>query len=95
MIAITVAYAAPDRQMEIPLIVEENCTIALAVRRSGLLQAFPEIQLSRATVGVYGKRVLWDDLVRAGYRIEVYRPLQIDPKQARLEKVNEHRWCNG
>ena len=43
MISICVAYAKPAQQVEIPLEVEENCTVALAIRRSGILALFPEI----------------------------------------------------
>ena len=84
MITITVAYAIPHRQVEISLSVSENCTVALAIQRSGLLQQFPEIRLGRVAVGIYGERVALDDLVHEGDRVEIYRPLQRNPRQARL-----------
>lgn len=88
---ILVAYATPDRQIEIPLSVEESCTIAMAIRRSGILEQFPEIQLSSANVGIYSRKVALDALVHAGDRIEIYRPLQIDPKEARRLRVKRSR----
>ena len=84
MIHIIVAYATPTKQVEIPVEVEENCTVALAIQRSGVLQQFPDINLAQATVGIYSKRVALDAGLRDGDRIEIYRPLKIDPKQARL-----------
>lgn len=84
MIHILVAYATPDKQLEIPLEVEENCTVALAIQRSGILPLFPEIKLGEASVGIYSKKVALDTGLREGDRIEIYRPLKIDPKQARL-----------
>ena len=82
-IEISVAYATPERQIEIPLQVEESCTVAIAIRRSGILEQFPEIDLSTAVVGVFSRKVILDALVKAGDRVEIYRPLQIDPKEAR------------
>lgn len=84
MINVSVIYAQCDRQVEIPLLIEENCTIAVAVQRSGILQQFPEIEIGRTALGVFGCRAAWDDLLKENDRIEIYRPLQMDPKQARL-----------
>ena len=86
MLEIMVAYATPQRQIEIPIQVEESCTVALAIQRSGLLQQFPEIQLSEAVVGMDSRRVKLDDLVQNNGRVEIYRPLIIDPKEARLAR---------
>ncbi len=84
MINVSVIYAHPDRQIEIALLIEENCTIAVAVQRSGILQQFPEIVIGRTPLGIFGCRAAWDDLLKENDRIEIYRPLQIDPKQARV-----------
>lgn len=84
MIWISVAYATPEKQIEIPLIVEESCTVALAIKRSGILQKFLEIDLATAIVGIYSKRTVLEANLRDGDRIEIYRPLCIDPKAARL-----------
>lgn len=97
MISITVVYANIQRQVEVELQVEENCTIAIAIQRSGLLKQFPEIKLNKAVVGIFNKKAALDDLVKAGDRVEIYRPLIIDPKQARLlrAKINARRSYNG
>ncbi|MFW0088637.1 MAG: RnfH family protein [Coxiella endosymbiont of Haemaphysalis qinghaiensis] len=84
MITINVCYAMPKKQVEICLEVEENCTIAIAIKRSGILQKFPEINLTRARVGIYGKINSLEASVRDGDRIEIYRSLLIEPKKARL-----------
>ncbi|OGO95212.1 MAG: RnfH family protein [Coxiella sp. RIFCSPHIGHO2_12_FULL_42_15] len=80
---VTVAYATPDQQIEIPLVVEVNCTVALAIQRSAILPRFPEIQYPQVSVGIFSKLVSLDARLHAGDRIEIYRPLKIDPKQAR------------
>lgn len=92
MITITVAYATPQRQIEIPLTVEENCTLALAIQRSGILKIFPEIKLGRDRVGILGKKKALDEIIQNGDRVEIYRSLKMDPKQARLARVKTS--CN-
>ncbi len=91
MIHVIVAYATPKKQIEIPLNVEENCTVALAIQRSGILQLFPDIKLAEARVGIYSKKVALDDGLRDGDRIEIYRSLKIDPKQARLLRAKRNK----
>ena len=87
MIAITVAYATLEKQVEIPLNVAENCTVARAIALSGIVVEFPEINLSETNVGVFGKCVAPDSIVKSGDRIEIYRTLQKDPKELRRTKV--------
>lgn len=89
MITVHVCYARPDKQCELPVTVAENCTVALAIRRSNILDEFPEIDLPNAKVGIYSKKVALDAPLRDGDRIEIYRPLQLDPKQARLLRAKK------
>lgn len=89
MIRITVAYATPEKQVEIPLTVEENCTIALAIARSAILTQFPEIKLSENKVGIYGKLATLDTTVKNNDRVEIYRALTIDPKELRRLKAKK------
>lgn len=88
-IHILVAYATPKEQVECGLEVEPNCTVAMAIRRSGILQRFPEIDWPNVEVGIYSKKVLLDARLNDGDRIELYRPLTLDPKQARLKRVKK------
>jgi putative ubiquitin-RnfH superfamily antitoxin RatB of RatAB toxin-antitoxin module len=83
MMEVCVAYATPTQQVEIPIQVEENCILVAAVRRSGILDLFPEIKLAEAIVGVHGVIVAMDASLKGGDRIEIYRPLKLDPKQSR------------
>ena len=91
MISVIVAYATPDQQLEIPLEVEESCTVVIAIKRSGILKRFPEINLAEVQVGIFSKRVTLDANLRDGDRVEIYRPLVIDPKQARLLRAKRVR----
>jgi len=86
MISIIVAYTTPEKQVQIPLSVEENCTVELAIKRSKIMEQFPEIKLANIRVGIYSQPVKLDSNLQAGDRIEIYRPLTIDPKELRRLK---------
>lgn len=83
MIQIKVIYATSEQQTELPLSVAANCTVAQAIRRSGMLEQFPELNFAEMTVGIYGRKVALDASLCDGDRVEIYRPLEIDPKEAR------------
>jgi len=90
-IDIHVAYASVGRQVEIPLTIEMPCTVIEAINRSGVLTQFPDIDLSRAVVGIHSRKVPLDCLLKSGDRVEIYRLLQIDPKQARRLRVKKDK----
>ena len=83
MISITVAYATPEKQVEIALSVEESCTVELAIKRSKIIEQFSEIKLADIKVGIFSQMVKLDSNLQDGDRIEIYRLLTIDPKEAR------------
>lgn len=91
MMTVVVAYAKPDKQVEIPLTVAENCTAALAIERSGIRQQFPEIQLGNVAVGINSRKAMLDAPLQSDDRVEIYRPLLIDPKEARRLRVDRKR----
>jgi uncharacterized protein len=86
-IAVEVVYALPAEQVIIPLQVPPGATVERAIRLSGLLARYAEINLATAPVGVFGKRVSLDTPLHAGDRVEIYRPLTVDPKEARRRRV--------
>ncbi len=86
-ILVEVAYARPDEQVIIQLKVAAKSTAGAAIRSSGVLQRFPEIDLSIHKVGVFGRLVGLDHLVCNGDRIEIYRPLIADPKESRRRRA--------
>lgn len=90
MIRIEVAYALPERQTIIALDVDENCSVIGAVERSGITRDFPDIEPASARYGIFGTPVAdpANQLVRAGDRIEIYRPLLIDPKAVRKQRAD-------
>jgi len=88
-IHVEVAYALPEKQKILALDVEQGTTLLDAVKQSGIEQEFPELNLEDAKFGVFGKatRTPESDVLRDGDRVEIYRPLLIDPKQARANRA--------
>ena len=84
---VTVLYSpAPREVLEWDVGVDPGDTVAQAIERSGLAQARPALDWRGASVGVWGRKAGLDAVLRDGDRIEVYRPLQVDPKLARRER---------
>lgn len=88
-IRVEVAYGLPERQKLISLQVAPGTTMYQAARESGITNFFPDLDLDRAQMGIFGKleadpkaRVLED-----GDRVEIYRPLKADPKDVRKARA--------
>ena len=88
-IMIEVAYAMPDRQSLMTLSVNRNSTVQQVIERSGILQQFAEIDLAVQKAGIWSRPVKLDDTVKAGDRIEIYRPLIADPKDLRRRRAEK------
>ncbi|MEE9343888.1 MAG: RnfH family protein [Gammaproteobacteria bacterium] len=87
MIKIEVAYALPDEQVIISVEVTEGTTIEQAIQFSTVIEKFPEINLDALKVGIFGKLKKRNQALRAGDRIEIYRPLIADPKEVRKKRA--------
>lgn len=84
---VEVVYALPAEQALIELEVEEGTTVGEAIERSGIPARYPEARIVRGNVGIFGRPVELEAPVRAGDRVEIYRSLITDPKQARRERA--------
>ena len=82
-VTVIVAYALPRQQFMVEIHFQEGLTVRDAIESSGLLIRFPEIDLSRAAVGIFGRLVGLDTLLKPHDRVEIYRPLTRDPKEQR------------
>lgn len=87
LIDVEVAYALPDKQKIIALQVSEGTTAQEAAEQSGIVSEFGGIDLDSAKMGVFGKAVKPSQVLLAGDRVEIYRPLEIDPKESRKERA--------
>ena len=76
-----VAYADESRQVWLKIDVPEGSTVLDAIEKSGLLTEFPEIDLSRQKVGIFGKITKLNAVLEEGARVEVYRPITADPDE--------------
>jgi hypothetical protein len=84
---IEVAYAKPREQIIVALDVGEGTTAEAAIRQSGVLQRFPEIDLAQNKIGIFSKLCTLSQVLREGDRVEIYRPLLADPKEARRNRA--------
>ncbi|QEY24560.1 RnfH family protein [Neisseria animalis] len=89
MLEIELVYGLPDRQVLETLRVAEGTTARVAVLQSNMAAHFPEVDLQTAPLGIFGKRVKDETVLRDKDRVEIYRPLLIDPKEARRRRVRE------
>ena len=75
-----VCYAEVDRQLWMRLEVPDSSTIEDAIKLSGLLKLYPEINLGAQKVGIFGKIAALDTPVKEGDRVEIYRQITADPQ---------------
>jgi len=86
---VEICYALPDQLILIDLQVTEGTCLEQAVRQSGILDRIPEIDLSINHVGIFGKLKPLSTPLRSHDRIEIYRPLTADPKEARRRRAQK------
>ncbi len=88
-IDVEVAYATPAKQVILKLAVVPGTRLEQAIRLSGIQQQFPEIDLKLNKVGIFGRLGKLTDVLQAGDRVEIYRPLIADPKEVRKKRAAE------
>jgi len=88
-IPVSVAYALPNEQVVLELDLEAGATIEDAVLKSGILDRFPEIDLSQNKVGIYGHVEPLSKQLVAKDRVEIYRAITCDPKEVRRQRANQ------
>lgn len=86
-IQVEVAYAKPETQAILSVTVEPGASVEEIIRASGILRRFPEIDLEQAKVGIFSKPCGLEHVPRHKDRIEIYRPLIADPKEARRQRA--------
>lgn len=89
LIHVEVAYAREDVQVILGLDVPQGTTLEQAIQQSGILDRFPEIDLDKNKVGVFGKISKRDAILRENDRVEIYRPLIADPKASRRKRAEK------
>ena len=84
-----VAYGRMDEQALLTVESEEPLTVQQAIERSGIVERFAEIDLTEYKVGIFGKAAKLETPLSDGDRVEIYRPLIADPKEARKKRAAE------
>ena len=84
-IRVEVAYALPDRQFLVAIDIDSGSTLGDAIRASGVLEAYPEIDLDKNRTGIFSRLTKLDKVLSDGDRVEIYRPLTADPREVRRE----------
>ena len=82
-IHVSVAYAEPDRAWQAVVDLPAGATLAAAIVASGIHRARPDVEVSAERVGIFARKAGFDTVLRDGDRVEIYRSLKLDPKEAR------------
>lgn len=88
-IAVEVVYALPQKQKLLSLTVAAGTTVVEAINQSGIMDHFEGLVIEPDGVGIFSRKVSLDHQLKAGDRVEIYRPLIADPKQTRRERARK------
>lgn len=83
-----VCYAEAERQIWVRLEVPDDSTVEQAIILSGVLQQYPQIDLTTQKVGIFGKLTKLDAPIKEGDRVEIYRKITADPQQVQRRRVD-------
>ena len=86
-IAVSVVHAGPEGALRVDLTLPEGATVADAIEGSGIREAWPSVEIRADRIGIFARKVSPDAILRDGDRVELYRPLTIDPKDARRKRA--------
>ncbi len=90
-IQVEVACANSAKQLIVPVMVASDARVIDAVQQSGILSHFPEIDMENLVVGIFGSKVRPQSALNQGDRVEIYRPLQANPMEARKRRASVKR----
>lgn len=90
-ISVEVCYAQTHQQEIASLTLPPQTKVLQAIQQSGILDKFPDIDLSKNSIGIFGKIIELDQVLRDRDRIEIYRPLHEDPMQARRRRAEQEK----
>jgi putative ubiquitin-RnfH superfamily antitoxin RatB of RatAB toxin-antitoxin module len=88
-IEVEVVFALAERQELVALAIAAGATVAEAIDQSGIAKRFPEQDLSACTPGIWGRVADSNQVLQGGDRVEIYRPLNIDPRETRRQLAAE------
>jgi putative ubiquitin-RnfH superfamily antitoxin RatB of RatAB toxin-antitoxin module len=86
-ITVEVVCATAERQLLRRVILPAGSQVIAAIEQSGILQEMPDVAFDPSHIGIFSRRVAPDDILHDGDRVEIYRPLTLDPKDARRRRA--------
>lgn len=89
LLPVEIAYALPEKQLILKLQVPPGTTVLEAALQSGIAGHFPGLDIASSKLGIFGQAVAADTILQAHDRVEIYRPLQADPKLARRHRASQ------
>ena len=84
---VSVIHAEAEQAFSVELSLPHGATVADAIERSGIRHARPEIEIREDRIGIFSRKASLGTVLRDGDRVEIYRPLKIDPKEARRKRA--------
>ena len=87
MLPVEVVYATAEQQLLLAFEVPVGTSVSEAVQLSGIAEHLLHVTLQDCPLGIFGRVVAPEHLIEAGDRIELYRPLLIDPKEVRKQRA--------
>lgn len=91
MLVIGVAYATLAKKLWLRVEVPQGATVLDAVKASGILEEYTDIDLETQKVGIFGRFVPIEEPLKTGDRVEIYRPITADPQQVKRKKVKKKK----
>lgn len=92
---VEIIYALPNEQTLFEVETDVNLTVSQVIEKSELLDKYPDLDIYKSKIGMYGQIVSLNQPVKDKDRIEIYRELTIDPKQARMLRADQKRKKEG
>lgn len=94
LIQVEICYVNLQEQFLVSVVVPSNSAVRNVIEKSKILEHFSELKLDQLVVGIFGKKCTLDTTVNEGDRVEIYRPLTIDPKVARRLRAQKKNLKN-
>lgn len=94
-IRVEVAHALPEKQALLVVDVPPGTTLMQAIEASGIRDAFPGLVVDPKRLGIFGRKAQPDDVLQEADRVEIYRPLIADPKEARRQRAAQEKKARG
>ena len=89
-ITVEVVYASAEQQILRRIELVEGSTVMQAIDASGIVEMLPYAAVDPDRLGIFSRKVSPQQIVQEGDRIEIYRPLTLNPMEARRRRARQH-----